>query len=434
MKTVFRSAAAIALVFSSVGLSSHSYAQITEDAAAELPGLEMRAEQVLKVIDGALPDAYDEVFTDAFLADVPPDQLSALSGQLVAQYGEAQAVESIRAASASQAEVRFRMERAIVVAQLTLDRSDGNRILGLLLTGSEPVDDNLAKIEADLASLPGTVRAYFSPLGEGVPSIDMGSDEPMPLGSTFKLYVLAALAQDIAEGTRRWSDVVTLDTASFPSGQMQDWPQGSPVTLHTLASMMISISDNTATDQLIEIVGRERILDVMAQSGHSDPSLNTPFLNTRELFELKGGSTDRLEAYRDGDDMDKGAILATVDGSVTAAQIEAAFATGPVALDIEWFATPRDLANLFAHMKRSADEAAFPIMAINKNATAIVAENWAYIGYKGGSEPGVLNLTWLLQDKAGDWHILTLGWSNPDAALDEDRLGQIGQRILALPR
>jgi hypothetical protein len=46
----------------------------------------------------------------------------------------------------------------------------------------------------------------------------------------------------------------------------------------------------------------------------------------------------------------------------------------------------------------------------------------------------VLNLTWLLTDKAGrDW-VLTLGWNNPAAVLDEDKLKGIAQRILLLPR
>ncbi len=84
-------------------------------------------------------------------------------------------------------------------------------------------------------------------------------------------------------------------------------------------------------------------------------------------------------------------------------------------------------------MRRTADPAAFDIMAIKPSATPLIKANWDYIGYKGGSEPGVMNLTWLLRDTAGRDHVLTLGWNNPAAALDEGKLSAIAQRILLLP-
>jgi hypothetical protein len=115
-------------------------------------------------------------------------------------------------------------------------------------------------------------------------------------------------------------------------------------------------------------------------------------------------------------------------------EVNAAFAKGPKAIDIEWFASPADLAKLFAHMRRTADPKAFDILAINPSATPGIKANWAYIGFKGGSEPGVLNLTWLLTDKAGKDHVLTLGWNNPAAALDQGKMEAIAQRILLLPR
>jgi hypothetical protein len=88
---------------------------------------------------------------------------------------------------------------------------------------------------------------------------------------------------------------------------------------------------------------------------------------------------------------------------------------------------------LLAYMRRTADPAGFEIMAINPSATPAILANWNYLGFKGGSEPGVINLTWLLTDKAGRDHLLTLGWNNPAAAVDEGKLETIAQRILLLP-
>jgi beta-lactamase class A len=197
---------------------------------------------------------------------------------------------------------------------------------------------------------------------------------------------------------------------------------------------MISISDNTATDQLIDVLGRERVLKLMRDTGHSAPHHNDPLLTTLDLFELKASGPALIEAWRSSDRDARAAILEQLtEHEISAERVEAAFSSGPNAIDIEWFATPRDLVGLFKHMRRKSSRAVLPIMAINPNMSPATKANWNYAGYKGGSEPGVLNLTWLLEDKSGEWHILTLGWSNPDAAVDEEALGLIAQRILAMP-
>ncbi|TGD67441.1 hypothetical protein EYC08_01910 [Tabrizicola sp. WMC-M-20] len=80
-------------------------------------------------------------------------------------------------------------------------------------------------------------------------------------------------------GQRDWADVVRLDShhISLPSGLMQDWPVGSSVTLHTAALLMIAESDNTATDLLIDLLGRDRIA---ARLGLATQDL----LTTREIL------------------------------------------------------------------------------------------------------------------------------------------------------
>jgi hypothetical protein len=336
-----------------------------------------------------------------------------------------------------QAALEIRFERGIAKGAIAIDESEDLRISELLFTSVDSLTvagDTPEQIAADLAALPGHVNAWFGPLG-GDPVITRNAGQPLALGSAFKLYVLAALAEDVKAGRRTWSDVVALTEKSYPSGQMQDWPQGAPVTLHTLASLMISISDNTATDALILELGRKRILGLMRDSGHASPAANSPLLTTRELFMLKADpalATQWRSGGKDGREAAIGTLAGRTDPPLE--EITAAFGNGPKAIDIEWFASPADLAKLFAHMRRTADPKVFEIMAINPSATPAIKAQWDYIGYKGGSEPGVLNYTWLLQDETGRDHILTLGWNNPAAVLDEGKLFAIAQRILLLPR
>ncbi|MEP2140148.1 MAG: serine hydrolase [Erythrobacter sp.] len=402
---------------------------------AERSGLQFRADQIVDVLNEELKVPLEVVFTQEFLADVSPAQITALSKQFTSLYGRAIAVQDIRPASASQAQFDVRMQRAIAKGILVIDPEDGDKIDGLRFTDFQQVDDSAQKIEQSISDLPGEVSAYFAPLSGGEAIVAIGDEAQMPIGSTIKLYVLAALAQEIKAGSRKWDDVVPLSEASLPSGMLQDWPQGAPITLASLASLMISISDNTATDQLIAELGRERVLKAMIDSGHAMPDMNDPIITTRDLFQLKGGDTDRLETFAKGNAELRAQILDTVkDEPLDPEGIAAAFAKGPIALEVEWFASGKDLAKLFQFMRQTSDPKAFEIMAIDPNLPPSSRKDWAYSGYKGGSEPGVLNLTWLLTDASGDDHILWLSWRNDEANLDTAQLESLAQRILNLSR
>ena len=429
-------ALATAILFATVpapAIAQQANADQTVEADAQSP-VQIRASQIVEMLNGELEAELTEVFTEAFLAAVPPAQLNTLSQQITGNFGRAIGVERLIENEGLSTQIEVRLERAIAKGMIAIDPSQGNRIIGLRFTTFEPIDDTAEKIEADLAALPGNVSVYFAPL-DGEPVIEMAPDKQLAIGSTFKLYVLAALSRDIERGYRKWDDVVELDVQSFPSGQMQDWPQGAPVTLHTLASMMISISDNTATDQLIKVVGYDRLNAMLLESGHSQMALNEPFLTTRQLFLLKGGPKERLEAYRKGDDIARSDILADLESvAVPQDAINAAFTQGPVALDVEWFASGEDLAKLYAHMASFADQTTWDILAINTGVAPEAEAAWSYVGYKGGSEPGVLNLTWFLTEQSGKRYVLSLGWNNPEAVVDETTMELIAQRILLLPR
>jgi beta-lactamase class A len=300
-------------------------------APSEQTALEARADQVIAVLNGAA--APEAVFSAGFLAAVPTAQIKALSASLTAQFGSAVEVALLAPRDGARASIEIRFARGIARGGIALDPAEENRVSELVFTSVDALavaGDTPEKIAADLAALPGNVNAWFGPLEGGAPVINIGADTPLGLGSTFKLYILAALAQDVKAGKRQWSDVVPLTAKSFPSGRLQDWPQGAPLTLHSLASLMISISDNTATDQLIATLGKDRILKLMRASGHANPGRNDPFLTTREFFVLKGGDAARIARWRSGDTATRTAILGQVAADpATVEDISAAFASGP---------------------------------------------------------------------------------------------------------
>jgi len=169
------------------------------------------------------------------------------------------------------------------------------RISGLLMKPGAPLPtvrtlDDLDRALDDLGI--NASVATFTVGGDhrcsaGHTSGDQGAH---PLGSMFKLYVLGAVEKAVADGRLSWDGRLTVTDAvkSLPSGQLQDAPTGTTVTVERAAELMISISDNTAADMLIDAVGRARVEQSVVRMGAAQPSLLTPFLRTRELFTLDG--------------------------------------------------------------------------------------------------------------------------------------------------
>ena len=419
-------------------LSMIPAAAVAQDATEPAPqqaqtALEQRAAQVVGLLNRELEP--EEVFAESFLKAVPPEQLKAIAAQWTQQYGQALAVEALEPVSQTHAGITIRMEKALAKGGMAIEPAAPHRISELLFHSFEPIDDSPEKIAVDLSALHGRTAAWFGPLqGEAV----FAHGDPQAqfaIGSTFKLYILAALARAIDTGRLAWDTVVTIDRKSLPSGIMQDWPDGAPVTVHTLATLMISRSDNTATDLLIDTVGRDAVEAELRASGHSDPSRTLPFLKTLEMFTLK--STGPGEEYAAAGDAEQARLLAGLDlGDPDRAKIGAVFADGtPRMIDtIEWFASMEDQRRLLRVLSNASWVDARAVMAVNPAMTPADRSHWDYVGYKGGSEPGVLNLTWLLRDKTGGWHMLVLSWNDPEAALDESTLLTLAPRILALSR
>jgi len=266
-------------------------------------------------------------------------------------------------------------------------------------------------------------------------------DRALALGSAFKLYVLGALARELVGTTRKLEEVVRLDAKwrSLPSGQLQSWPIDTPVTLQTLASMMISISDNTATDHLLFTLGREKVEAVLGPMGNEHANLNVPFLSTGELFRLKATEGGKLgDAYAKLDAAKKREMLEKVVDAKALSEdaVDIAAFGAPVHVeDVEWFASASDLCRAMDWLRRATEQEAARalrgVLAINPG-LPVSKEAFPYVGFKGGSEAGVLNLTFLLRAKDGTWYVATAGWNDPKAAVEESKLTGLMQCVLYL--
>jgi hypothetical protein len=149
-------------------------------------------------------------------------------------------------------------------------------------------------------------------------------------------------------------------------------------------------------------VGREAIEASLESLGMADPRRNRPFLTTRELSLLKWGipKADR-DDYLAGDSAARRRFLDTPLPRTNATQLP--LVATPVAVDqLEWFASAADLCKVHVALQELAKQPAVStirsMLSTNPGVgIEIDRSTWTYVGFKGGSEAGVLALSWYLE-------------------------------------
>jgi len=399
-------------------------ASATPGTHAVAPAIAGRAGEVVAIINGGGNVAV--TFAASFRAAVADDKLKEVFSQLTEGLGKAESVTVARPLDGSTfaAAIIVRFEHGTAEMNLVVAPVAPHQVTGLLVTSAAPSEqarlnsfDDICKA---LAALPG--KANFAAIDLAHSDTPLGAlnpDTPLALGSAFKLFVLAELVREIEAGERSWDDTLVYDGEQLPSGGFAQTPPGTRLGLRALAEKMVSVSDNSATDLLVRALGPTKIAAMQRTLGIADPAANEPFLTTLQMFKLKGIDGGALgRRYLTLDRAGKAKLLAEqVDPAPVSAIGEPFKANKPIMIDkIEWFATPRDLARVMAWLdaqgSTAAGKEALRILAINPGPGRALAGPFAYVGYKGGSEPGVLNMTLLLKGKAGRRFVVTVGWND----------------------
>lgn len=272
---------------------------------------------------------------------------------------------------------------------------------------------NWSDLKADLARIAPHVSVTIAELSDGQcdPIARVDPDLVLPIASSFKLYVLGELARQVAAGQTTWETMLPIDTSyiSQPNGEMRYLPVGSTYTVAHFAEQMISKSDNTATDHLIGLLGRDQVESALTEMGQADPTVNMPLMLTREWFALRMRFTDeQIEAYLKLDDAGRLAFLEDEAGPVADTIVETELWPGSRwASEVEWFASSNDLCHALAYLKSHGSRPGMePVLnALSLNPEIVFDPGvWSYSGYKGGYETGVMSENFLLQRASdGRW-------------------------------
>jgi hypothetical protein len=394
-------------------------------------------------------------FTPDFLRELPPAKITAMLRDIAESQAQSRAGSFViarinpgQAPTGLVAILEITESGNLVRVELGVDPKSG-KIDFLAVTPFGGGGDEGGGGEPDpletLRTLPGNVSLFAVLL----PPADDQTTEParvleyqpeltLAIGSAFKLWVLGALGREAAQGAVKWDQPQEIRASfkSLPSGDMHLQPEGATFPVSTFADKMMSISDNTAADHLIHMLGRDKVEAFMA-SCTAQPRLNQPLLTTREMFTLKlPGDPNLPLKWNVASERTRRRMIAD-GGAVAKAEpdtVALTLWTRPIQIEnIEWFASTPDLCKAVHELRKLGSLPGMEplVHAWTLNPGVEADRNvWHRIAFKGGSEPGVLCFTWMLERDDGRAFALAMSWNLAAAPLNETRFAEEARKVL----
>ena len=109
----------------------------------------------------------------------------------------------------------------------------------------------------------------------------------LPAASMIKIFILAKAYEDIQSGSLRRNETFTLtpDNVVGGAGILQGRGYGTRVSLQEALNLMITESDNTAANLLIDRLGMDRINSYMQSHGYTHGVLRRKMIDTEAMRE-----------------------------------------------------------------------------------------------------------------------------------------------------
>lgn len=160
-------------------------------------------------------------------------------------------------------------------------------------TGQEKEEILWQKLEAAVQDadrhLDGVIGVAILDLSTGHKYL-LHADEIMPTASSIKIAVLAELYRQAQQGKVKLTDFYTLEQADLVGGSGITGvltPGMTRLTLRDVAGLMISVSDNSATNVIIDRIGMENINALLDSLGLTHTRLR------RKMMDLKAAAEGR---------------------------------------------------------------------------------------------------------------------------------------------
>ena len=142
-----------------------------------------------------------------------------------------------------------------------------------------------ARLRAEITPFKGKVSLFAKNLETGQ-TYTFGGDDRVRTASTIKIAVMIEAFARVAEGRAKWTDELVLTKAARygGSGVLPELGDGLKLTLRDCVNLMMVVSDNTATNMVLDYLTTDSVNERMKALGFKD---------TRLLRRIGGGGESR---------------------------------------------------------------------------------------------------------------------------------------------
>lgn len=288
------------------------------------------------------------------------------------------------------------------------------------------IDTNQAveRIQALTANFKGTVGVAAHDFDTGA-EVLFNPDVVVPTASTMKTVLLYELYRQVDAGKIDPAMRITLEERHrVPgSGVLQDLDAGVAPTVKDIATLMITVSDNTATDMIYDLIGREAVAATIERLGMTNTHLPL------DTWEILAGLHD----------LDPNDPTLTYDG------LKQALASKPAPWDCAALretpdndvSTPRDMLRLLEAIHRgeglspASREAVIDILKRQKY-TTIIPEQLPFgvqAAHKTGTVRGVRNDVGLVFAGERTYAVALMSKGSPNMVASQRLLSDVSRLI-----
>lgn len=149
------------------------------------------------------------------------------------------------------------------------------------------------RIFSILNKLEGQVGLYFEDLQDGE-KITINAERVFPAASTIKIPLISLLLKKISKGVVGLDDVVSIDKNNRVAGTgiIKELNKNFKPTILDLATLSIVVSDNVATNQIIDLVGGPlEVTEFCYENGLLDTKLQRKMLDIEAMKEGRDNIT-----------------------------------------------------------------------------------------------------------------------------------------------
>ena len=144
-------------------------------------------------------------------------------------------------------------------------------LFALLSVGFRAVADEATlqtRVNEKISGFPGTVTLYAKNLRTGA-TFSLAGEEPVRTASTIKLAIMTECFAEAAEGKLKLSEPIKLRSTEKVSGSgiLQELSDDIALPLRDVIDFMIVLSDNTATNLILDRIGGNAVNERMAALG-----------------------------------------------------------------------------------------------------------------------------------------------------------------------